>query len=65
MADTKREAQGGNGSDNGRCEFQLYGRGRNRIYGTRVLCGEIDKTADVLLRMQCETEDKRGKMIEG
>lgn len=65
MADAKREAQGGDGSDNGRCEFQLHGRGRNRIYSTRMLCSEINKTADVLLWMQPKTEDKRGKMIEG
>lgn len=65
MADTKRETQGGDGSYNGRCKFQLHGRGRNRVHGTRILCDEIDKTADVLLRMQRETEYKRGKMIEG
>lgn len=65
MADTEREAQSGNGSDNGRCEFQLHGGGRNCVHGTRMLCGEIGKTADVLLRMQPKTEDKRGKMIEG
>ena len=51
MADAEREAQGSNGSDNGWCWFQLHGRGRHRIYSARMLCGEIDKTADVLLRM--------------
>lgn len=48
MADAEREAQGGNGSDNGRCKFQLHGRGRHRVHGSRFLCDEPCETTDAL-----------------
>lgn len=49
VADAEREAQGGNGSDNGRCKFQLHGRGRHRVHGSRFLCDKTCETPDVLL----------------
>ena len=54
MADAECEAQGGDGLDIGRSEFQLYGGGRHRVYGSRNVCDEFSEAADELLRMQFE-----------